>query len=208
MNTHTIGLLVACALLAGCASASPPARKPAPPMPREGVPADWMRDASLLMPPMPVGVRKATVAPRLPPMPPVPLATFRPAAVTNYVEPMLGIYPFGVTHYLVVARQAANSVLEMQWADSVGGSWNFLAGYGWTPEDQYVSAAIPSDWLPYHRMFVTATNSFSPMTPAWAKVKSAYEIYTNHKLNIKGTVYRLVEISPPGTQFRMYRLIK
>jgi hypothetical protein len=177
-------------LLAGCASPDS-APRPAPPMPP--VPA---RTA--------VTARKATIAP----LPPLPLGMVRlaPAAVTP--DPALGIYPFGAAHYLVVARQMANSNLEMQWADTVTGPWNFLAGYGYTVEEQYVSAAIPNDWLPYHSMFVRAINTAVPASPGLAAVKGPPEIYTNHKLNIKGVVYRLVEISPPGTQFRMYRLIK
>ena len=120
----------------------------------------------------------------------------------------MGIYPFGAGYYLVTALQRAGTTLEMQWSDSMGQPWNFLAGYGYSAEEQWVSAAIPDHWLPYHRMFVRALMLPQAAPATLALRKSSPEIYTTHKVQIKGVVYRLVDISPPGTKCRLYKLVK
>jgi hypothetical protein len=177
-------------LVAGCASA--PVRSPLPPAP---------------MPPLPPPVARRSVASL--PAAPLPPGMFAPASVVPVVEPDLLIYPFGPGYYLIVGRQRAGCGFEMQWADSVTGPWNFLMGAGYYPEEQWVVAAIPSDWQPYGRMFVRAVNTLQAgPAVAFASVKGSPEIYTTHKITIKGQVYRLVENSRPGAQFRTYKLVK
>lgn len=148
-------------------------------------------------------------APPLPPMPPLPRGamTFQPAAVAPADGTMVGIYPFGPFGWLVVAHQSAGATLEMHWSDTAGGTLHLLASYGYSSSDQYVSAQIPADWPPYGRMFVRGRNLPAAPPSAFAAASVGPGIYTAHKVTVKGQSYRLVEISPAGAQFKMYRLV-
>lgn len=192
-------LVILALLLAGCASA--PVRKPVPPPPP--------------LPPVIIRVQTPRRVPMNPPMPPPPPQhtnsirsfAFTPASVEPVPDPLIGIYPFGTGYYMVVALQRAGGTLEMQFCDTLGGPWTFLAGYGYSFETQYVSAVVPDNWLPYRRMFIKAINTPQP-PPGAMLAKGAPEVYTDKWIKVKGTNYRLVRISPVEAQFPMYKLVK
>lgn len=123
-----------------------------------------------------------------------------------YIYPMFGDPDFGDT-YMIVALQKGGGNLEMRWADTITGPWQFLAGYGYYPEDQYVVASIPAHWEPYNRMFVCARNTPSqPPPPAALVAARATDRDTGRTLTVRGQKYRMLLISQPGAQFPLYRL--